>query len=282
MRFLVATTLLSTTALAQQPGAPAAPATSIAARTAGMQKLDGFFPLYWDEPTGSLFLEIPRLNDEFLYQIGLSAGLGSNDIGLDRAQLGDTKIVRFERVGPKVLMVQPNYDYRAVSTSALERQRVADAFATSVLWGFTIAAESDGRLLVDATLELDLVARVDPVGVVDLGVVRPDLGPVPGVAQVLLRQIPERVATHDGVRGAVRVDAHLAGLASRSVRGGLTALGAFSVSPSSLPLLLSSPSEAFSAFAAAFFSTEELFLAFAAQACWVLAPISVSVAATAQ
>ena len=126
-------------------------AQTISARTAGMQKLDGFFPIYWDEPTGSLFVEIPKLNTEFLYQVGLAAGLGSNDIGLDRAQLGDTKIVAFERVGPKVMLVQPNYDYRAVSDSALERKRVTDAFATSVLWGFTVAAESDGRVLVDAT-----------------------------------------------------------------------------------------------------------------------------------
>lgn len=134
-----------------QGNANRAAGQTISARTQGMQKLDGFFPIYWDEPTGSLFLEIPKLNYEFLYQVGLAAGLGSNDIGLDRAQLGDTKIVSFDRIGPKVLMVQPTYDYRAVSTSALERKRVEDAFAKSVLWGFTVAAESDGRVLVDAT-----------------------------------------------------------------------------------------------------------------------------------
>lgn len=136
---------------AAQGGAGRGAGQTISARTAGMQKLDGFFPIYWDEPTGSLFVEIPKLNYEFLYQVGMAAGLGSNDIGLDRAQLGDTKVVSFERVGPKVLMVQPNYDYRAVSDSALERKRVEDAFAKSVIWGFTVAAESDGRVLVDAT-----------------------------------------------------------------------------------------------------------------------------------
>src|SRR5262249_23441498 len=84
---------------------------SIADRTAGMQKLDGFFPMYWDEPTGVLYLEIPKLNTEVLYQTGISAGMGSNDIGLDRGLLVGTRVVSFERVGPKVLMVQPNYDY---------------------------------------------------------------------------------------------------------------------------------------------------------------------------
>ena len=123
---------------------------SISDRTEGMRKLDGFFPLYWDENAGTLYLEIPRFGQEVLYLTGLSAGLGSNDIGLDRAQLGGTRIVSFERVGPKILMVQPNYDYRADSPDAAERYAVQEAFAKSVIWGFTVAAEgTDGRVLVD-------------------------------------------------------------------------------------------------------------------------------------
>jgi hypothetical protein len=141
---------------AQGPGGSNRGPQTITARTNGMTKMDGYFPLYWDEATGSLFMEIPRFNTEFLYQVGLAAGLGSNDIGLDRAQLGATKIVEFERVGPRVMMVQPNYDYRADTTIALERKRVEEAFAKSIIWGFTVAAESDGRVLVDAT---DFVLR---------------------------------------------------------------------------------------------------------------------------
>ncbi len=133
-----------------QTGARAA-IPSIAARTSEMQKIDGFFPLYWDEASGSLFLEIPELGKEVLYANGLSAGLGSNDIGLDRAQLGDRAIVSFQRVGPRVLMVQPNYDYRAITDNAAERKSVEDAFAKSVWWGFQVAAEADGRVLVDFT-----------------------------------------------------------------------------------------------------------------------------------
>jgi hypothetical protein len=136
---------------------------SIADRTAGFQKLDGFYPLYWDEATGTLYLEVPRLGEEVLYQTGLAAGLGSNDIGLDRAQLGSTAIVRFERVGAKILLVQPNYDYRATSDNPAERRAVEDAFAKSILWGFTALAESDGRVLVDLS---DLVLR-DAHGVAD-------------------------------------------------------------------------------------------------------------------
>ena len=125
-------------------------------RTAGMQKLEGFFPMYWDERTGSLFLEIPRLHQEFLFATGLAAGLGSNDIGLDRGQEGGGRIVVFERVGPKVLLVQPQESFRSSSPNAAERRSVADSFAKSVLFGFTVAAETNGHVLVDAT---DFVLR---------------------------------------------------------------------------------------------------------------------------
>jgi hypothetical protein len=121
-----------------------------------MQKLDGYFPLYWDERTGSLWLEIPRFDSDFLYTTGLAAGLGSNDIGLDRGQEGGGRIVSFQRVGPKVLMVQPNESFRSSSANPAERKSVADSFARSILWGFAVAAESNGRVLVDAT---DFVLR---------------------------------------------------------------------------------------------------------------------------
>ncbi len=124
---------------------------SIEERTSGMRKIDGYFPMYWEERTGSLFLEIPRFDTDFLYATGLAAGLGSNDIGLDRGQEGGGKIVSFHRVGPKVLLVQGNENFRSSSDNPAERRSVEDSFAKSVLWGFTVAAESGGRALVDAT-----------------------------------------------------------------------------------------------------------------------------------
>ncbi len=131
---------------------PETPQTStIAEKTAGAQKLPGYFNLYWDAKQGKLWLEIDKWSSEFLYQSGLPAGIGSNDIGLDRGQLGATRIVRFERSGPKVLLIQENLDYRAVSNDADERRAVHDSFAESALWGFTVAAEEKDHALVDAT-----------------------------------------------------------------------------------------------------------------------------------
>src|SRR5580698_416091 len=157
---MLRTLLLSTLSLSMlhaqgRGGAGAAQAGGrippIEERVTGMQKLDGYFPLYWEERTGSLFLEIPRFNAEFLFAGGLAAGLGSNDLGLDRGREGGGRLVSFQRVGPRVFMVQGNESFRSSSTNPAERRSVEDSFAKSVLFGFTVAAESNGHVLVDAT-----------------------------------------------------------------------------------------------------------------------------------
>jgi hypothetical protein len=137
-------------AQAQRPAAPSELRT-IEDRTAGMQRIDGFVPVYWEERTGSLFLEVSRFDQELLLATGLAAGLGSNDIGLDRGQEGGGRVVMFQRVGPKVLLVQTNQTFRSTSPNPAERKSVEDSFAKSVLWGFTVAAETSSRVLVDAT-----------------------------------------------------------------------------------------------------------------------------------
>lgn len=152
---------------ARRPGAAATPITSIEDKTTGLKKIDGFFPMYWDESAARLWLEIPKLDTEVLYSTGLATGLGSNDIGLDRGVLTGSRIVKFERAGPKLLMVQPNYQFRALTTNPAEARTVRDAFARSVLWGFTIAGITGDRVLVDFTEYLvrdanDIAGRLRP------------------------------------------------------------------------------------------------------------------------
>lgn len=139
--------------------AAATPATVVAqgalptieAKTSGFQKFVGFLPLYWDADGGRLWLEVPLLDEELIMVASTSTGVGSNDIGLDRSRIGDPKIVRFVRVGPRLLLVQPNLGFRADGGSPMERRAVEESFAQSVLWGFTIGAVTGGRVLVDAT-----------------------------------------------------------------------------------------------------------------------------------
>ena len=120
-------------------------------RTAGMDRMDGFFNIFWDDGTGSLFWEISALDTEFLYQISMGSGLGSNPIGIDRGQLRGTHILEARRIGPRILLMEPNYQFVAQSDNPVEVQAVRDAFAPSVHWGFDIEAATGDRVLVDAT-----------------------------------------------------------------------------------------------------------------------------------
>jgi hypothetical protein len=126
---------------------------SIDAKTSGMRHLPGFLPLHWDARNGRLYLEIPRLNLDMLYFDSLPYGTGSNDLGLDRGQVSAAKLVRFERSGPKILLVRPNEKFRSSAQDPAEQLAVRQSFPESILGGFTVAAENPatGAVLVDAT-----------------------------------------------------------------------------------------------------------------------------------
>ena len=156
---ILALLLASITAPAQGPksaaGSSALP--TVGAKTAQMKRLSGFLSLDWDARSGRLYMEIPRLgldgsSPDMLYVNSLPYGTGSNDLGLDRGQVSAGRIVRFMRSGPKVLLVERNMAFRASSTDPDEQLAVKQSFPESVLWGFTVAAESpQGDVLIDAT-----------------------------------------------------------------------------------------------------------------------------------
>ena len=121
---------------------------SIVERTVFMP---GFLPLYWDAQTGRLYGDIDGISEPFIYYNGLSQGVGSNDLGLDRGRLGDTHLVQFDQVGDKVFLTALNTKYVARSDNAAERRAVDEAFAQSIIWGFTVAERSDATTLIDLT-----------------------------------------------------------------------------------------------------------------------------------
>lgn len=124
---------------------------SIAERTTGMTAMPGFFTLYWDDAAGKLFWEIDKLDTEFLYQVSMGSGLGSNPVGIDRGQLGGTYVLVARKTGPRILLLEPNYRFKARSSNPQEVDAVKDAFAPSVHWGFDVVAQTGNRVLVDAT-----------------------------------------------------------------------------------------------------------------------------------
>jgi len=131
--------------------APSSEKSDIAKQVAGMQQLPGYFDLYWDERNGRLIIKVDNFDQPFLYQSSMARGVGSNDLGLDRGQLGSTKVVEFQRSGPKILLVENNVDYRARSNDPEEQAAVAESFARSVIWGFASLGEQDGSVFIDAT-----------------------------------------------------------------------------------------------------------------------------------
>ena len=151
LRSLPGTLLFVSSLLLQS--APANAQITLEARIAGLKKMDGFFPLYWEAKTGKLLLEIPSFDKDFLYLDQLPYGIGSNDLFLDRGQLGNGRIVHFMRSGNKVLLVEPNLAFRSSSSDDSERTAVKQSFAESVLFGFKVEAEQaqGGHVLVDAT-----------------------------------------------------------------------------------------------------------------------------------
>src|SRR5579872_1350533 len=127
----------------------------IEAKTSGLRHLPGFLPLHWDAKNGRLYLEIPRLDADMLYFDSLPYGTGSNDLGLDRGQVSAAKLVRFERFGPKILLIRPNEKFRSSAQDPALQLAVRQSFPESILGSFTVAAENStaaaGGVLVDAT-----------------------------------------------------------------------------------------------------------------------------------
>ena len=124
-----------------------------------LQKYNGYFNFHYSEADGEIYLEVDKLNSEFLYVHSLSTGLGSNDIGLDRGQLGDGVLVKFIKSGKKLLLVQQNMKYRANTENELERKSIEQAFAKSVLFGFDIKETKGDTYVIDLTPFLFLDAH---------------------------------------------------------------------------------------------------------------------------
>ena len=115
------------------------------------QSFEGFVDTWWDEDSGRMLVRVEAFDAPFIYQTSLPRGVGSNDLGLDRGQRGSTKVVRFLRSGPKVLLVEDNLQYRARSDNEDERQAIEESFARSVIWGFTDIDDAADSTIIDAT-----------------------------------------------------------------------------------------------------------------------------------
>ena len=144
---------MSAAATAPRPTKPKAKAPAdIATATRGSEHVAGFFDVYRDAAKGRVLLGVHELDTPFLLVTSLPWGLGSNDVGLDRGQSGESHLVEFRRAGPRLLLVEDNTKFRAVSSNRRRSARVRQAFAESVLWAGDIVGErkgADAEVIVD-------------------------------------------------------------------------------------------------------------------------------------
>jgi hypothetical protein len=141
---MIAMFLVPAFAAGQQPA-------SFSQRTASLDRRDGYIPMYWDAARGRLLLEISRFNEDVLYFVTTSKGIGSVELGVDRGLTANSAAIRFERIGPRVHVVQQNLRFRAPNGNAALQQGMEESFASSVLAALPIEAEEGERVLVDAT-----------------------------------------------------------------------------------------------------------------------------------
>ena len=147
----MSTLLLWLAVLAAPQATPPPDTPTVAERTAGLTRHDGFLPFYWDVRRGQLLLEVARWNQDFLYSSGLAGGAGLLEVSLDRGQLGELGLTRFERVGPRVLLRQRQTTHRSGVADRARSRVVEESFPSSVLASLPIVAEEGERVLVDAT-----------------------------------------------------------------------------------------------------------------------------------
>ncbi|RUO38478.1 peptidase [Aliidiomarina shirensis] len=131
--------------------AAASDTKSITEFTTDMEVNSGFYTFYFDAANDKVYLEIPADSGEFIFQSSLPRGVGSNDLGLDRGQLGATRLVEFSVHGNRALLIEKNTTFRALTDNEMERRSVEEAFAESALFGFNVVAQNDAAVLVDYT-----------------------------------------------------------------------------------------------------------------------------------
>ncbi len=130
---------------------------SFAETVSALEHKDGFIDLYLDDDKNAIYAALPApdetgLTVRFIYTTGLTGGLGSNPIGLDRGNANRGIIVGFRKIGNKIVAEQENWRFRATSDNPREQLAVAQSFARSFLWSQEIHAEGEsGELLVDLT-----------------------------------------------------------------------------------------------------------------------------------
>ena len=116
---------------------------------------DGFVTLFTNKEAGKVYAMFPAADEDgvalrAIYAAGLTSGLGSNPVGLDRGLFDSGSLIAFRRASGKIIAEQENWTYRASADNPLEKKAVRESFARSFLWSGEISETGpDGQSLVD-------------------------------------------------------------------------------------------------------------------------------------
>src|SRR5580693_8959528 len=116
-----------------------------------MERREGFIPLLWDASQGKLFFELSQFDSDVLYYTEIAKGSGSGSVGFEWAGGGEGGVIQFQRVGPKVLVVQKNTRFRAGSGGPGLEQGVDESFPDSIIASLPVVKTDGAKVIVDAT-----------------------------------------------------------------------------------------------------------------------------------
>ncbi len=150
---------------------------SLASQTQGFEHREGFIDLYVSDTKGKVYANLPKAENKgvslrLIYTARLTAGLGSNPIGLDRGWGDSGQLISFREVGGKVVIEVENLMYRASANEALEKKAVNESFARSFIGSMDVLARgSNGEMLVDLTefLKRDALSIIPNLAAADQG-----------------------------------------------------------------------------------------------------------------
>lgn len=139
--------------------ASCAPSTTSSPKSntlAGFEHRAGFIDLHVDAKTNRVYAQLPKADAEgvslrMIHSARLTAGLGSNPVGLDRGWGEGGRIVVFRRMGDNVIIEQENLSYRASPDNPLEARAVRESFARSFLASLPIVKDTEDGPLVNMT-----------------------------------------------------------------------------------------------------------------------------------
>ena len=136
--------------------APSASESGASDPLAGFEMREGFIDIHVDEKTNRIFARLPEPGEDgvslrLIHSARLTAGLGSNPVGLDRGWGEGGRIIVFRQMGDKVIIEEESQRYRASADNPLEARAVKESFARSFLAALPIVKEAGKGTLVDMT-----------------------------------------------------------------------------------------------------------------------------------